>query len=106
MSKLNTACYAIRYKEPFMTQETLRVIYFCYVHSILTYDIICWGKSSYYDNITNGSGPKTDPWGAPSVIFSHAEKLVWLNPSPEIWTLIYLLLRYDSNYDFTLPLTP
>jgi hypothetical protein len=25
--------------------------------------------------IRNSSRPKTDPWGTPSVIFSHAEKL-------------------------------
>ena len=32
------------------------------------------GKSLTY--IRNNSGPKTEPWGTPSVIFFHAEKLV------------------------------
>jgi len=41
ISKSSTACYAIRYIKPFMTQETLRMIYFSNVHSILIYDIIC-----------------------------------------------------------------
>jgi hypothetical protein len=31
------------------------------------------GRSLTY--IRNSSGPKTDPWGTLSVIFSHAEKL-------------------------------
>jgi hypothetical protein len=26
--------------------------------------------------IRNSRGPKTDPWGTPAVIFSHAEKFV------------------------------
>ena len=51
MSKLSTACYAISYIKPFMTQETIRMIYFSNVHSILTYVIICCGNSSYCDNI-------------------------------------------------------
>ena len=51
MSKLRTVCYAIRYIKLFITQETLRMIYFSYIHSILTYDIIYWGKSSYCNNI-------------------------------------------------------
>jgi len=38
--KLSTACYGVRSAKPFMTQETLRMIYFSYVHSILTYGII------------------------------------------------------------------
>jgi len=40
VSKLSTGCYAIRSVKPFMNQETLRMIYFSYVHSILTYGII------------------------------------------------------------------
>jgi hypothetical protein len=34
--------------------------------------------------IRNSSGPKTDPWGRLYVIFSHAEKVVWFNPSSAI----------------------
>jgi hypothetical protein len=34
MSKLSIAHYAIRYINPFMTKETLRMIYVSYVHSI------------------------------------------------------------------------
>jgi len=39
MSKLSTACYAIRYIK--LTQETLRMIYVSYVRSISTYEVIC-----------------------------------------------------------------
>jgi len=35
MFKLSTACYAIRYVKNFMSQDTLRTIYFSYFHSIL-----------------------------------------------------------------------
>ena len=34
--------------------------------------------------IRNNSGPKTEPWGTPSVIFFHAEKLVGFDPSSVI----------------------
>jgi hypothetical protein len=35
---------------------------------------IVLGKSLMY--IGNNSGPKTEPWGTPSVIFFHADELV------------------------------
>jgi len=34
MIKLSTACYVIRYVKNFMSQDTLRTIYFPYFHSI------------------------------------------------------------------------
>jgi hypothetical protein len=37
------ACYAIRAVKPYMSQESLRVIYFSYFHSIMSYGIIIWG---------------------------------------------------------------
>jgi len=43
MIKLSTACYAIRYVKHFISQDTLRTIYFSYFHSILLYGIIFWG---------------------------------------------------------------
>jgi hypothetical protein len=45
MSKLSSACYAIRAIKPYMSQETLRMIYFSYFHSVMTYSIIFWGNS-------------------------------------------------------------
>jgi hypothetical protein len=41
-SKLSTACYAIRAVKPYMSQETLRMVYFSYVHSVMTCGIIFW----------------------------------------------------------------
>ena len=51
MSKLSSACYAIRAVKSLMTQESLRIIYFSYFHSVMTYGIIFWGNSSYCSNI-------------------------------------------------------
>ena len=51
MIKLSTACYAIRYVKHFISQDTVRPIYFSYFHSILSYGIICWGNSGYRSNI-------------------------------------------------------
>ena len=43
-SKLNKACYAIRAIKPFMSLDVLRMIYFSYVHSVMSYGIIFGGK--------------------------------------------------------------
>jgi len=51
MIKLSRACYAIRYVKHFMSQDTLRTIYFLHFHSILSYGIIFWGNSTYNSNI-------------------------------------------------------
>jgi len=45
--KLGRACYAIKYVKYFVSQETLRTIYFSYFHSILSYGIIFWDNSAY-----------------------------------------------------------
>jgi hypothetical protein len=42
-SKLNKACYAVRSFEPFISLEVLKVSYFSYVHSVLSYGIIFLG---------------------------------------------------------------
>ena len=51
VTKLSSACYAIRTVKDFMSQETLKMIYFSYVHSIIAYGIIFWGNSPYSINI-------------------------------------------------------
>ena len=43
--RLNTACFAIRQVKPYMALEALKMIYFSYFHSIMTYGIIFWGNS-------------------------------------------------------------
>jgi hypothetical protein len=47
MSKLSSACFVIRAVKPYMSQETLRMIYFACVHSVMTYGIIFWGNSPH-----------------------------------------------------------
>lgn len=49
--KPSTAYFAVRVIKPYMSQESLRVIYFPYFHSIMSYDIIFWGNSSISNNI-------------------------------------------------------
>ena len=50
-SKLNIACYTIRSIKLIMSLELLRMTYFSYVNSILSYGKIFWGISSYNTTI-------------------------------------------------------
>jgi len=45
-TKLCSACYALRNLKHILPQSTLRTIYYAYVHSISSYGIIFWGRSS------------------------------------------------------------
>jgi len=51
MSKLNTACFVIQTIQAIMSLETLRMVYFVYIHSIISYRIIFWGNQPYSDKI-------------------------------------------------------
>jgi len=51
ISKLNSACYVIRSLKSFTPLETLRMIYFSSVHSIISYGIIFWGNSNHSNTI-------------------------------------------------------
>jgi hypothetical protein len=51
MSKLNTACFVIRSLLALMSTETLWMVYFAYVHSIMSYGIIFWGNQPYSEKI-------------------------------------------------------
>ena len=42
-SKLNKVCYVIKSVKSFMLLEVLRIIYFSYVHSVISYGIIFLG---------------------------------------------------------------
>jgi hypothetical protein len=44
MSKLNTECFVIRLLQAIMSTETLRMVYFAYIHSIMSYGIIFLGN--------------------------------------------------------------
>jgi hypothetical protein len=50
-SKLNKACYAIRAIKPFMSSEEMKMIYYSYVHSVISYGIVFWGNSHFSDSI-------------------------------------------------------
>jgi hypothetical protein len=50
-STLNKACYATRSLKPFMSVDIMKLIYYSYVHSILSYGIIIWGNFHLSDSI-------------------------------------------------------
>ena len=47
MSKLSSACYALRNIRPLLSQATLKTIYYASIHSLISYGIICWGNSAH-----------------------------------------------------------
>jgi len=48
---LNTACFVIRSLQAIMSTETLRMVYFAYVHSLMIYGIFFWGNQPYSEKI-------------------------------------------------------
>jgi hypothetical protein len=44
-SKLSSACYAVRSVKPYVTINTLKMIYYSYFHSVMTYGLLFWGNS-------------------------------------------------------------
>jgi len=50
-SKLNKACCPIRAIKPFMSLDVMKMIYYSYVHSVISYVIIFWGNSHLSDSI-------------------------------------------------------
>ena len=46
MSKLNSACFAMRSVKSIQSLESLRMIYFSYIHSTINYGIISGGNST------------------------------------------------------------
>jgi len=51
LSRLSLACYAIKVITPLMSEDILKMIYYSYVHSIITYGIIFWGNSPHSTDI-------------------------------------------------------
>ena len=45
--KLSAACYAMRSVKPFMSHQTLNIIYYAYFHSIMKYGSMFWENSSH-----------------------------------------------------------
>jgi hypothetical protein len=44
--KLSSACFAMRTVTSLVKTETLKLVYFAYFHSIMSYGIIFWGNST------------------------------------------------------------
>jgi hypothetical protein len=51
VNKMCTACYALRNIKHIVSVDTLRVIYFAHIHSIISCGIIFWGSSSYANKV-------------------------------------------------------
>jgi hypothetical protein len=51
MKKLSKACYIIRNAKTYMSVSSLKVIYYAFFHSIMSYGIIYWGNSSHNTRI-------------------------------------------------------
>ena len=51
ISKLNSACYVINSLKSLILLETIRMIYFASVNSIISYGIIFWSNSNYSNTI-------------------------------------------------------
>jgi hypothetical protein len=47
--KLSSDYFAVRAVKPFLSHESLKMIYFSYFHSIMTYALVLWGNS-YHSN--------------------------------------------------------
>jgi len=43
ISRLNSACYAIRAVKAMLSRKALRMLYFSYAHSVISCSIIFWG---------------------------------------------------------------
>jgi hypothetical protein len=48
--KLSSASFALEVVKPFLSQDSLKMVYYSYCHSIMTYGLIFWGNS-HYSNI-------------------------------------------------------
>jgi len=43
--KLSSASFALRVVKPFLSQDSLKMLYCSYFHSVMTYGLIFWGNS-------------------------------------------------------------
>jgi hypothetical protein len=51
LSTLSSACYAVKVITPLKSEDTLKMIYYSYVHSIITYGKTFWGNSPHNTDI-------------------------------------------------------
>jgi hypothetical protein len=50
--KVSAACFAVTAVKPFMSRDTLMMIYYSYFHSMMNYGLIFWRNSSYSNSIS------------------------------------------------------
>jgi hypothetical protein len=96
MSKLGSACYAVRPVKAYMLQETLRMIYFSYIHSVMTYGIIFWDNSPHSIHIFRLQKRIiriiTDSRSRDSCRELLKELKILPPPPPQSWYIFFLLL--------------
>jgi hypothetical protein len=51
LNKMCSACYALRNIKHIVSVDTLTVIYFAHIHSIVSYGVIFWRSSSYTNKV-------------------------------------------------------
>jgi hypothetical protein len=49
--ELSTACFAMRVVKPFLSQDLLKMVFYSYFYSIMTYALIFWGNSHYSNTV-------------------------------------------------------
>jgi hypothetical protein len=47
MGKLNKACYIIRTSKQYLGIDALKMVYYAFFHSIISYGLICWGNRTH-----------------------------------------------------------
>ena len=45
--RLSQVCYVIGVVKPFLLQVILKMIYYAYLHSVITYELLFWGNASH-----------------------------------------------------------
>ena len=48
---MNTVCFVIRMIQAIMSTETLRMVYFAYIHSVMSFGIFFWENQPYSEKI-------------------------------------------------------
>jgi hypothetical protein len=48
---LSLACFAVRVVKPFLSQESLKMVYFSFFHSIMSYGLVFWGNFCHSNTV-------------------------------------------------------
>ena len=102
LPKLCSACFAMKLLKPFASQQMLKIIYYSYFHSIMSYGVIFWGHSSLgikvyrlqkrIIRIMTGSGNKDSC----RKLFTSMEILPL--PSQYIFLLLWFVIKYKDLF--------